>query len=159
MLRHTPAGKFHALVATDVAARGLDIKSIKTVGRRFFAVEPWRVYADWLPAPTCGGPGLKSSVAAAGRWAHPVLACRLPCMLRPACCRLPACLVNACVCTLLAQVVNYDAAKDIDTHVHRIGRTGRAGDKEGVAYTLLLPHETRIASEQMFQWVYSVGGS
>ncbi|PRW59097.1 DEAD-box ATP-dependent RNA helicase 24 [Chlorella sorokiniana] len=68
------AGKFHALVATDVAARGLDIKSIKTV-------------------------------------------------------------------------VNYDAAKDIDTHVHRIGRTGRAGDKEGVAYTLLLPHETRIASD------------
>ena len=47
-----------------------------------------------------------------------------------------------------AQVVNYDAAKDIDTHVHRIGRTGRAGDKEGVAYTLLLPHETRIAGEQ-----------
>ena len=43
------------------------------------------------------------------------------------------------------QVVNYDAAKDIDTHVHRIGRTGRAGDKDGVAYTLLLPHETRIA--------------
>lgn len=34
-------------------------------------------------------------------------------------------------------VVNYDAAKDIDTHVHRIGRTGRAGDKEGVAYTLV----------------------
>jgi hypothetical protein len=42
-------------------------------------------------------------------------------------------------------VVNYDAAKDIDTHVHRIGRTGRAGDKEGAAYTLLLPHEARIA--------------
>ncbi|EFN57854.1 hypothetical protein CHLNCDRAFT_6836, partial [Chlorella variabilis] len=68
------AGAYHALVATDVAARGLDIKSIKTV-------------------------------------------------------------------------VNYDAAKDIDTHVHRIGRTGRAGDKDGVAYTLLLPHETRIAGD------------
>ncbi len=43
------------------------------------------------------------------------------------------------------QVVNYDCAKDVDTHVHRIGRTGRAGDKDGVAFTLLLPHETRMA--------------
>ena len=66
------AGKQHVLVATDVAARGLDIKSIKSV-------------------------------------------------------------------------VNYDAGKDIDTHVHRIGRTGRAGDKEGVAYTLVTPRETRFA--------------
>ena len=46
---------------------------------------------------------------------------------------------------LLMQVVNYDAAKDIDTHVHRVGRTGRAGDKDGVAYTLLLPNESRAA--------------
>ncbi|PSC74148.1 DEAD-box ATP-dependent RNA helicase 24 [Micractinium conductrix] len=68
------SGKLHALVATDVAARGLDIKSIKTV-------------------------------------------------------------------------INFDAAKDIDTHVHRVGRTGRAGDKEGVAYTLLLPHESRFAGD------------
>ena len=45
----------------------------------------------------------------------------------------------------LVQVINFDAAKDIDTHVHRVGRTGRAGDKEGVAYTLLLPHESRFA--------------
>jgi hypothetical protein len=42
-------------------------------------------------------------------------------------------------------VINYDAAKDIDTHVHRIGRTGRAGDKDGVAYTLVLPNEARTA--------------
>lgn len=41
--------------------------------------------------------------------------------------------------------MNYDTAKDIDTHVHRIGRTGRAGDKEGVAYTLVLPNEARTA--------------
>uniref|UniRef100_A0A8R1E1T3 Helicase C-terminal domain-containing protein n=1 Tax=Caenorhabditis japonica TaxID=281687 RepID=A0A8R1E1T3_CAEJA len=33
-------------------------------------------------------------------------------------------------------VVNYDMARDIDTHVHRIGRTGRAGNK-GTAYTLV----------------------
>ena len=65
-------GRHHVLVATDVAARGLDIRSIKSV-------------------------------------------------------------------------VNYDAAKDMDTHVHRIGRTGRAGDKDGTAYTLLGPTQTRIA--------------
>jgi len=69
------AGKHHVLVATDVAARGLDIKSIKSV-------------------------------------------------------------------------VNYDAAKEVDTHVHRIGRTGRAGDKEGIAYTLITPYETRFAGEK-----------
>ena len=45
----------------------------------------------------------------------------------------------------LPQVVNFDAAKDIDTHVHRVGRTGRAGDKEGVAVTLLLPKDSRAA--------------
>lgn len=33
-------------------------------------------------------------------------------------------------------VINYDMALDIDTHTHRIGRTGRAGET-GVAYTLV----------------------
>ncbi|KAJ7375501.1 ATP-dependent RNA helicase ddx42 [Desmophyllum pertusum] len=33
-------------------------------------------------------------------------------------------------------VINYDVARDIHTHTHRIGRTGRAGEK-GEAYTLL----------------------
>lgn len=33
-------------------------------------------------------------------------------------------------------VVNFDTARDIDTHTHRIGRTGRAG-MHGDAYTLL----------------------
>ena len=33
-------------------------------------------------------------------------------------------------------VVNYDVARDIDTHTHRVGRTGRAGEK-GTAYTLI----------------------
>ncbi len=69
---HAQAGAHHVLVATDVAARGLDIRSIKNV-------------------------------------------------------------------------VNYDAAKDADTHVHRIGRTGRAGDKDGTAHTLVTPREARFA--------------
>lgn len=34
-------------------------------------------------------------------------------------------------------VVNYEVARDIDTHTHRIGRTGRAGVK-GTAYTLFV---------------------
>lgn len=59
VLKQFRDGSIHVLVATDVAARGLDIKSIKTV-------------------------------------------------------------------------VNMDAPRDMDTYVHRIGRTGRAGDKEGL---------------------------
>ena len=38
-------------------------------------------------------------------------------------------------------VVNYENSKDGDTYVHRIGRTGRAGAKDGVAITLLMRNE------------------
>ncbi|VDL76121.1 unnamed protein product [Nippostrongylus brasiliensis] len=41
-------------------------------------------------------------------------------------------------------VVNYDLARDIDTHVHRIGRTGRAGQK-GWAYTLITDKDMEMA--------------
>jgi ATP-dependent RNA helicase DDX42 len=37
-------------------------------------------------------------------------------------------------------VVNYDIARDIDTHTHRIGRTGRAGN-QGTAFTLITPRD------------------
>ncbi|XP_053555604.1 ATP-dependent RNA helicase DDX42 [Bombina bombina] len=43
-------------------------------------------------------------------------------------------------------VINYDVARDIDTHTHRIGRTGRAGEK-GVAYTLLTTKESNFAGD------------
>lgn len=42
--------------------------------------------------------------------------------------------------------MNYDVARDIDTHTHRIGRTGRAGEK-GVAYTLLTSKDTSFAGD------------
>ncbi|XP_014206546.1 ATP-dependent RNA helicase DDX42 [Copidosoma floridanum] len=41
-------------------------------------------------------------------------------------------------------VVNYDVARDIDTHTHRIGRTGRAGEK-GTAYTLVNERDKEFA--------------
>lgn len=41
-------------------------------------------------------------------------------------------------------VVNYDVARDIDTHTHRIGRTGRAGEK-GFAYTLVTDKDKDFA--------------
>lgn len=41
-------------------------------------------------------------------------------------------------------VVNYDIARDIDTHTHRIGRTGRAGEK-GQAYTMVLEKDKEFA--------------
>ncbi|KAI3414409.1 uncharacterized protein J3R85_016415 [Psidium guajava] len=74
ILQKFKSGIYHVLIATDVAARGLNIKSIKSV-------------------------------------------------------------------------VNFDIARDMDMHVHRIGRTGRAGDKDGVAYTLITQKEARFAGE------------
>lgn len=44
-------------------------------------------------------------------------------------------------------VINYDAARNIDSHVHRIGRTGRMGDKDGVAITLITKQESNFAAE------------
>lgn len=43
-------------------------------------------------------------------------------------------------------VVNYDVAKTIDTHTHRIGRTGRAGEK-GDAYTLVTGKDKVFAGD------------
>ncbi|KAL7749908.1 hypothetical protein RI367_004784 [Sorochytrium milnesiophthora] len=76
MIREFKNGKFPILVATDVAARGLDIKSVKTV-------------------------------------------------------------------------INYEVPRDIDSHTHRIGRTGRAGEK-GVAFTLLTQKDDRFAGELVY---------
>merc|ERR1719219_2494826 len=41
-------------------------------------------------------------------------------------------------------VVNFDLARDIETHTHRIGRTGRAGVK-GKAYTLITEKDKEMA--------------
>jgi len=41
-------------------------------------------------------------------------------------------------------VVNFDVARDIDTHTHRIGRTGRAGVR-GTAYTLVTENDKEFA--------------
>lgn len=41
-------------------------------------------------------------------------------------------------------VVNFDLARDIETHTHRIGRTGRAGVK-GAAYTLITEKDKEMA--------------
>merc|ERR1719183_2586426 len=38
-------------------------------------------------------------------------------------------------------VINYDAANTPEDHVHRIGRTGRAGEK-GISYTFLVRGDT-----------------
>lgn len=40
----------------------------------------------------------------------------------------------------VTHVFNYDIPRDVDSYIHRIGRTGRAGEK-GMAITLFDPHE------------------
>ncbi|CAI5503684.1 unnamed protein product [Closterium sp. Naga37s-1] len=74
VVRQLKKGELHVVVATDVAARGLDIRSIKTV-------------------------------------------------------------------------INLDSARDMDAHVHRVGRTGRAGDTDGVAISVVTGKEARFAGE------------
>ncbi|KAI8063762.1 P-loop containing nucleoside triphosphate hydrolase protein [Gongronella butleri] len=73
VIRDFKASKFNILVATDVASRGLDIKSVR-------------------------------------------------------------------------YVINFDMARDMDAHTHRVGRTGRAGDK-GTAVTLITRKEDRAAGD------------
>jgi ATP-dependent RNA helicase DbpA len=43
-------------------------------------------------------------------------------------------------------VVNFDIAADADTHLHRIGRTGRAG-RRGIAFSLCLRREVSRANQ------------
>jgi ATP-dependent RNA helicase DbpA len=46
----------------------------------------------------------------------------------------------------LPMVINFDIAADPDTHLHRIGRTGRAG-RRGLALTLCAPHDAPRANQ------------
>ncbi|KNE72825.1 hypothetical protein AMAG_16929 [Allomyces macrogynus ATCC 38327] len=43
-------------------------------------------------------------------------------------------------------VINYDPPRDMDTHTHRVGRTGRAGER-GTAYTLVLRDQGSFAAD------------
>lgn len=45
----------------------------------------------------------------------------------------------------ISHVINYDISQDVESYVHRIGRTGRAG-KEGVAILFVTPRERRMLS-------------
>jgi len=44
----------------------------------------------------------------------------------------------------IRNVINFDVARDIDTHTHRVGRTGRAG-VQGTAYTLVTVNDKEFA--------------
>lgn len=48
--------------------------------------------------------------------------------------------------TSIKTVINYDVARDITTHTHRVGRTGRAGEK-GIAYTLVTPTDQNFTGD------------
>ncbi|KAJ1646824.1 hypothetical protein IWQ61_010159 [Dispira simplex] len=45
---------------------------------------------------------------------------------------------------MVRTVINFEVARDIDSHIHRIGRTGRAGH-QGTAITLLTPKDNHMA--------------
>lgn len=43
----------------------------------------------------------------------------------------------------ITHVINYDLTQDVESYVHRIGRTGRA-NKEGTAYSFITPRENQM---------------
>ncbi|WP_024614444.1 DEAD/DEAH box helicase [Clostridium sp. Ade.TY] len=43
----------------------------------------------------------------------------------------------------VTHVINYDLTQDVESYVHRIGRTGRA-NREGTAYSFVTPRENRM---------------
>ena len=47
--------------------------------------------------------------------------------------------------TGVTHVFNSDLPQEIDSYVHRIGRTGRAG-KEGIALTFVEPHRHNLVA-------------
>ena len=51
-------------------------------------------------------------------------------------------------------VVNFECPKQIEAYIHRIGRTGRAGET-GVAYTFLHRHDTKLAIELLKTFEHS----
>lgn len=132
------SGKQHLLIATDVAARGLDIKSIKTVinydAARDIDTHIHRQVCSnrdsnraCLAVSRAFGSALKVDAAHRGQ-ACVAAAPALPNIPQPrartSCAAWPFIFhpsVRCCCCCCC-----------------RVGRTGRAGDKEGVAYTLLL---------------------
>ena len=46
----------------------------------------------------------------------------------------------------VTHVINYELPQDIESYVHRIGRTGRA-DKEGLAYSIISPKEVSFLKQ------------
>ena len=46
----------------------------------------------------------------------------------------------------ITHVINYDIPMEKESYIHRIGRTGRAGN-EGIAITFVSPYESRLLSE------------
>jgi ATP-dependent RNA helicase DDX46/PRP5 len=46
----------------------------------------------------------------------------------------------------LGIVINYECPNHMEDYVHRVGRTGRAGNK-GIAYTFITPEQERFAPD------------
>jgi len=47
--------------------------------------------------------------------------------------------------TDIKNVINFDVARDVETHIHRVGRTGRAGE-QGFAYTLITEKDSEFGA-------------
>lgn len=53
----------------------------------------------------------------------------------------------------ISTVINYDCAKDVETHIHRIGRTGREG--QGTSITLFTKFDKKFAGDLLLNLEYN----
>ena len=53
----------------------------------------------------------------------------------------------------ISHVINFDAPQDVESYIHRIGRTGRAGRKNGEALLIITHRERRFVKtfERVFE--------
>lgn len=135
-------GEVAFLLATDVAARGLDILGLQvglwiTKSGAAVALALLCSLLDVLRSATC-----MSFAAFSMRSAATAAALRMSATTHAVRALVQHDMLY-CTCCAAQVVLNYDAPRNLETYLHRVGRTARAGS-EGLAVSLVTDDERNL---------------